>query len=153
MEHEERDVSKGRSLHHGHTIGYGHGPVLKHGRSIDWGASGEHPHLKEWQVERGRSRECRCMCTPDGICLPPPPFFHSTPVTLHHTSTDSLGVQSFNMSRGSLPLDRGSMDTEMLVSSTGMVTLSSVHQLVSSSGPPTNVPLDAVLMTSGLTKE
>ena len=74
-------------------------------------------------------------------------------MTSCHTSTDSLGVQSFHMSRGSLPPDRGSVDTEMFASSTGMVTPSSVHQLVSSSRPPTNTQLYAVLMTSGLTKE
>ena len=41
----------------------------------------------------------------------------------------------------------------MFASSTGIVTPSSVHQLVSSSGPPMNTQLDAVLVTSGLTKE
>ena len=66
---------------------------------------------------------------------------------------DSLGDQSFDMSRGSLPPNRRSVDTEMFVSSAGMVTPSSVHQLVSSRGPPTNMQLDAVLVTSGLTKE
>ena len=74
-------------------------------------------------------------------------------MTSHHTSTNSLGVQSFDMSRGSLPPDRGSVDTEMFASSARMVTPSSVHQLVSSSRPPMNTQLDAVLMTSGLTKE
>ena len=113
---------------------------------------GDRPHSKEWQVERGRSRKRRCMRTPEHICLPPPPFFHSTPVTSHCTSTDSLGIQSFDMSRGSLPLDRGSVDTEVFASPTGIVTPSSTHHLVSSSGQPANAQLDPVLATSGLTK-
>ena len=66
---------------------------------------------------------------------------------------DSHGVQSFDMSKGSLPPDRGSVDLEMFVSPIGMVTPSSVHQLVSSSGPPVITQLDAVLTTSRLTKE
>ena len=57
------------------------------------------------------------------------------------------------MSRGSLPPDRGSVDTEIFASSTRMVTPSSAHHLVSSSGQPMSVQLDPVLATSGLTKE
>ena len=44
------------------------------------------------------------------------------------------------------------MDTETLASSTRMVTPSSAHQLVPSSGQPTNAQLDPVIATSGLTK-
>ena len=58
----------------------------------------------------------------------------------------------FDMSRGSLPLDRGSVDTEVFASPTGIVTPSSTHHLVSSSGQPANAQLDPVLATSGLTK-
>ena len=45
------------------------------------------------------------------------------------------------------------MDTEMFASSTGMVTPSSVHQLVSSSGPPMQTCSWMLSSTSGLTKE
>ena len=57
------------------------------------------------------------------------------------------------MSRGSLPPDRGSVDIEMFAPPTGMVTPSSTNQLVSSSGLPMTMQMDAVLVTSGLTKE
>ena len=73
-------------------------------------------------------------------------------MTSRRTSTDLLGIQSFDMSRGSLPLDRGSVDTEVFASSTGIVTPSSAHHLVSSSGQHMNAQLDPVLATSGLTK-
>ena len=126
--------------------------MLKRGRSFDLGGSGEHPHSKERRVERGMSHECRWVHTPECICLPPPPFFHSTPMTPCHTSIDSLGIQSFTLSRGSLPVDRGSVDTEVFASSTGIVTPSSAHHLVSSSGQPANAQLDPVLSTSRLTK-
>ena len=56
------------------------------------------------------------------------------------------------MSRASLPLDRGSVDTEVFTSPTGIVTPSSTHHLVPSSRQLTNVQLDPVLATSGLTK-
>ena len=46
-EHEECNHSKSRNSHLGCTTGYEHSPALKHGRSVDPGASGEHPHLKE----------------------------------------------------------------------------------------------------------
>ena len=57
------------------------------------------------------------------------------------------------MSRGSLPPDQGSVDIEMFAPLTGTVTPSSTNQLVSSSRPPMTMQLDAVLATSGLTKE
>ena len=57
------------------------------------------------------------------------------------------------MSRGSLPPDQGSVDIEMFAPPTRMVTPSSANQLVSSSGPPMVMQLDAVLVTSRLTKE
>ena len=44
------------------------------------------------------------------------------------------------------------MDTEIFSSSTRMVTPSSAHHLVSSSGQPVSTQLDRVLTTSGLTK-
>ena len=83
-----------------HTARYEHGQTFKCGRSIDLGASTEHPHSKEWWLEWGRSHKCRCTHTLECVCLPPPPFFYSTPVVLHHTSTDSLGVQSFEYEQG-----------------------------------------------------
>ena len=147
---EESAHSKSRDSHPGCTTGGECGPTLKHGRSIDLGASSEHPHPKEQCAERGRSQECRCVLTPEH--LPPLPFFQSNPVTPHCTSTDFLHVLSFNMNRGSLPLGRGSMDTETLASSTGMVTLSSAHQPVSSSRQPTNMQQDPAITMSGLTK-
>ena len=116
-EHDEHGHSKSRDLHHGHITGDECGPVLKHGRSVDPGTSGEHPRPKEWCTERGRSHKHRCVHTPEH--LPPPPFFQSTPVTPCLASIDSLCILSFDMSRGSLPLDRGSMCTEILASSTG----------------------------------
>ena len=149
---EERSHPKSRNLHHGCITGYERGPAPKRGRSFDPGASGEHPHSKERRVERGRSREHRCVRTPEHICLPLPPLFHSTPVTPCRASTDSLGVQYFDMSRGSLPLDRRSVDIEIFASSTRIVTPSSAHHLVSSSRQPVNAQLDPVLTTSGLTK-
>ena len=44
------------------------------------------------------------------------------------------------------------MDTEIPVSTTRIVTPSSAHQLVSSSGQPADMQLDPVIATSGLTK-
>ena len=44
------------------------------------------------------------------------------------------------------------MDTEIPVSTAGIVTPSSAHQLVSSSRRPTDAQLDPVIATSGLTK-
>ena len=64
--------------------------------------------------------------------------------------TGSLRAPSLDSNRGSLPLDRG-VDTEVPVSSIGLVTPSSVHQLVQSSGQLANVQVDSVLATSGLT--
>ena len=110
--HEEHAHSKSRDLHPGCTTGGVCGPALKHGRSVDLGTSSEHPHPKERHAERGRSRECRHILTPEH--LPPPSFFQSTPATPRHTSTDSLHIPSFNTSRVSLPLGRGSMGTEYL---------------------------------------
>ena len=94
--------------------------------------------------------KCRCVHTPEH--LPPPPFFQSTPATPRRASIDSLHTPSFNMSRGFLPPDRGSMDTEIPASTTGIVTPSSAHQLVSSSGRPADAQLDPVIATSRLTK-
>ena len=124
-------------------------PTLKHGGSIDTGASGEHPCPKERCTERGRSHKHRCINSPE--CLPPP-LFLSTPATPCHATTGSLCIPSFDMSRGSLPLDRGGMDTEVPVSSAGMVTPSSACQLVLSSGQLMNAQVDSVIATSGLTE-
>ena len=44
------------------------------------------------------------------------------------------------------------MDTEVPVSSAGMVTPSSARQLVPSSGQLTNAQVDSVIATSGLTE-
>ena len=44
------------------------------------------------------------------------------------------------------------MDTEVPVSSAGMVTPSSAHQPVLSSGQLTNMQVDSVIATSGLTE-
>ena len=52
------------------------------------------------------------------------------------------------MSRGSLPLDRGSVDTEILVPSTRMVTPSSACQPVPSSGQLMSMQVDSVIATS-----
>ena len=54
--------------------------------------------------------------------------------------------------QGSLPPDRGGVDTEAPVSSTRMVTPSSTRQLVQSSRQLANVQVDSVLATSGLTE-
>ena len=148
--HEECAHSKSRDSHPGHTTGGAHDPALKHGRSVDLGASGEHPCPKEQHTERGRSRKCRCVLTPEH--LPPPSFFQSTLATPCCASTDSLCIPSFDMSRGSLPLGRGNMGTETLVSSTWMVTPSSAHQPVPSSGQPVSAQLDPTITTSRLTK-
>ena len=50
--------------------------ALKWGRSIDTGISGEHPHPKEHQAERGRSCERRHVVSPE---RPPHLHFHSHP--------------------------------------------------------------------------
>ena len=58
------------------------------------------------------------------------------------------------MSWGSLPpADHGSLDIEMFVPPTGVVTPLSVNQLVSSSGPPATMQLDAAIAMAGLSKE
>ena len=57
------------------------------------------------------------------------------------------------MSRGSLPLDHGSLDLEMFTPLTGMVTPSSVNQFVSSSGPPAAMQPIMALVTSGLSRK
>ena len=57
------------------------------------------------------------------------------------------------MSRGSLPPDHSSLDIEMFVPPTGIVTPSSINQFVSSSGPPMTIQSDAALTMSGLSKE
>ena len=94
------------------------------------------------------------MHSPECIHLLPPPFFHSTPINSCHTSADSLvGLQSFDISRGSLPPDCGSLNIEMFVPPTGVVTPSSVNQFVSSSGPPVAMQFDAALAMTGLSKE
>ena len=70
-------------------------------------------------------------------------------------SADSLvGLRSFDMSQGSLPpADCGSLDIEMFMPLTGVVTPSSVNQFVSSSGPPMGMQLEAALAMTGLSKE
>ena len=70
-------------------------------------------------------------------------------------SANSLaGLQSFDMSQGSLPpADCESLDIEMFMPLTGVVTPSSVNQFVSSSGPPTGLHLEAALTVTGLSKE
>ena len=71
-----------------------------------------------------------------------------------HISTNSLvGLWSFDMSWGSLPADRGSLDIEMSMPLTGVATPSSVNQFVLSSGPPVAMQLDATLAMTGLSKE
>ena len=83
-----------------------------------------------------------------------PPFFHSTPINSCHTSADSLvDPQSFDMSRESLPPDNGSINIEMFMPPTGVVTPSSMNQFVLSSGPPMAMQLDAALTMSGLSNE
>ena len=69
-------------------------------------------------------------------------------------STDSLaGFRSFDMSMGSLPPDRCSLDIEMFMPPTGVATPSSVNQFVSSSRPPAAIQLDAALAMTGLSKK
>ena len=137
-----------------------HAPVnmsmSKHGISVESSSSMEHPHLKERRVEsqsRSHNHECRRMFSPECVHLLPPPFFHSTPVTLHHASTDSLGIRSFNMSRGSLPPDHSSLNIEMFAPPLGTITPSNINQFVSSSGPPVAMQADAALTMPGLSKE
>ena len=57
------------------------------------------------------------------------------------------------MSRGSLPLDRGSLNIEMFAPLTETVTPSSVNHFVSSSGPPVAMQAVAALLTSGLSRD
>ena len=63
-----------------------------------------------------------------------------------HPITGSLHVPSLDTSRGSLPIDRGDVDTEVSVSSTGMVTPSSACQLVQGSGQLANTQVDPVYL-------
>ena len=94
------------------------------------------------------------MHTPECSHLLPSPFFHSTPINLCCTSTDSaVGHWSIDMSRGSLPPEHSSVDIEIFAPPRGVVTPSSVNQFVSSSGPPVTMQLDAALVTSGLSRE
>ena len=139
--------TKSRDLTHGCMARDGHSPMLKHGGSIDTGASGEHPHPKEQWAERGRSHERRCINSPE---RPPPPPFLFIPTAPCHPLTGSLHTPSLDMSRGSLPLDRG-VDTEVSVSPAWMVTPSSACQPVQGSGQLTNTQVDPVLVTSWLT--
>ena len=136
-----------RDLTHGWITRDGHSIALKHGRSLDTGVSGKCPHPKEQRAERGRSHKCRHINSPE---CPPPPLFLFTPMAPSHPITGSLCTPSLDLNQGSLPLDRG-VDTEVPVSSAGLVTPSSVHQPVQSSGQLTNVQVDSVLATSGLT--
>ena len=158
-EHEDCAHSKSKSSHHEHATGYEHGGrASKRGRSAEPGSSSEHPHSKERCIQsQSRSHDCEHAdaCTHQScIFLLPPPFFHSTPINSCHTSADSLvGLRSFDMSRGSLPPDCGSLDIEMFTPPTGVVTPSSVNQFVSSSRPPTAMQLDAALAMTGLSKE
>ena len=124
-------------------------PAHKHGRSIDMGTSSEYPCPKEWCTERGRSHEHRHINSPEHL---PPPLFLSTPATPRCTTTGSLRIRSLDMSRGFVPWDRGGMDTEGPVSSTGMATPSHAHQPVLSSGQLANAQVDSVIATSGLTE-
>ena len=50
-------------------------------------------------------------------CLPPPPTFHSTPITSCHASVDSnAALQSLDISQGSLPpADSGSCEIDMFM--------------------------------------
>ena len=57
------------------------------------------------------------------------------------------------MSQGFLPPDRGSLNIEMFMPATGVVTPSSVNQFVSSSRPPVAMQLDTALTMTGLSKE
>ena len=66
--------------------------------------------------------------------------------------TGSLHAPSLDSNRGSLPLDRG-VDTEVPVSSAGLVTPSSACQPVQSSGQLTNMQVDSIFVTSRLTAE
>ena len=104
---------------------------------------------------RSCDHECQHSHSPEHVCLPPPPTFHSTPINLHHMSANSItGLWSFNMSQQSLPpADHGSLDIEMFVPPTGVVTPASVNQFVSRSGPPATMQLDAALAMAGLSKE
>ena len=126
-----------------------HGIALKRSRSLDTGVPDEHPCPKEQWAERGRSHECRCTNSPEH---PPPPPFLFTPMAPSHPITGSLCALSLDSNRGSLPLDRGG-DTEVPLSSTGLVTLSSAHQPVQSSGLLANVQVDSIFVTSRLTAE
>ena len=112
-----------RDSTHGHITGDGCSITLKCGGSVDTGVSGEHPHPKEQWAERGRSRKCRCINSPEH---PPPPPFLFTPMAPSRPITGSLHAPSLDLNRGSLPLDRG-VDAEVPMSSAGLVTPSSVH--------------------------
>ena len=57
------------------------------------------------------------------------------------------------MSRGSLPLDHGSLNIEICMPPMGVVIPSSVNQFVSSCGPPMAIQLDAALAMTGLSNE
>ena len=78
--------------------------------------------------------------------------FLFTPTAPSRPITGSLHAPSLDSNRGSLPLDRG-VDTEVPVSSAGLVTPSSARQPVQSSGQLTNVQVDSIFVTSGLTAE
>ena len=100
--------------------------ALKQGGSVDTGISGECPHPKEHWTERGRSRECRHIVSPE---RPPPLPFPFTSAAPSHPITISLHAPSLSLNRGSLPLDSG-VDTGVPASSTGPVTPTSSHQPV-----------------------
>ena len=76
-----------------------------------------------------------------------PPQFLFTPTAPSCPITGSLRTLSLDSNRGSLPLDRG-VDTEVPVSSAGLVTPSSAHWLVQSSGQLANAPVDSIFVTS-----
>ena len=145
----EHGHPKSRDLTHGHITGDERGPTLKCGRSVDTGTSGEHPCPKERCAERGRSHKHRHINSPEHL---PPSLFLSTPATPRCATTGSLCTLSLDTGRGSLPLDRGGMGTEVPVSSAGMVTPSNAHQPVLSSGQLANTQVGSVIATSGLTE-
>ena len=74
---------------------------------------------------------------------------------LHHVSANpNAGIQSFDLSQGSLPpADSGSCEFKMFTLPRGVVTPVSVTQFITSSGPPATMQLDMAIAMAGLSTE
>ena len=82
-------------------------------------------------------------------------FIHHSIASCHASGDLNAALQSFDLSRGSLPpADSGSCEFEMFVHNLrGVVTPMSATQFITSSGPPVTMQLDMAIAMAGLSTE